>query len=292
MNVLITGQNGFIGQALFREMRSQGFLVRGTVRNRPKNNQDIVAVGDIGPATDWSSALAGIDVVVHLANRAHILHDSAKDPLALFREVNVEGTIALAQQAVEQGVKRFVFISSIKVNGECTYDTPFAADDSPNPQGPYAVSKLEAETRLRKIGEESTMETVILRPPLVYGQGVKGNFQRLTSLVETGVPLPLASIQNQRSLISLERLIEIIILCVTQVEVANQICLVSDGEDLSTPELVRKIAESIGKPARLFPFPVKLLKIVGKLMGQREVVDRLVDNLQLDVEKTKKILNL
>ena len=136
------------------------------------------------------------------------------------------------------------------------------------------------------------METVILRPPLVYGQGVKGNFQRLTSLVETGVPLPLASIQNQRSLISLERLIEIIILCVTQVEVANQICLVSDGEDLSTPELVRKIAESIGKPARLFPFPVKLLKIVGKLMGQREVVDRLVDNLQLDVEKTKKILNL
>jgi nucleoside-diphosphate-sugar epimerase len=284
MKILITGQNGFIGKALFKLLQQQKHQVRGTVRNKQKiqKNRDIVVVGNIGPTTDWMAALTGIEVVVHLANRAHVLNDQIRDPMAIFREVNVAGTIQLAKQAVESGVRRFIFVSSIKVNGEQTSKHPFTVNDKPNPQDPYAVSKLEAENALREIAEHSSMEVVIIRPPLVYGQGVKGNYQRLIRLVELGVPLPFASIKNKRSLISLENLVQILAKATTHPAVANQTLLVSDGGDLSTPQLIEKIADSIGKPARLFHFSPKLLKILGKFAGQRKVIDRLCENLQID----------
>jgi len=284
MKILITGQNGFIGKALFKLLQQQKHQVRGTVRNKQKiqKNRDIVVLGNIGPTTDWMSALTGIEVVVHLANRAHVLNDQVRDPLAIFREVNVAGTIQLAKQAVESGVRRFIFVSSIKVNGEQTSKHPFTASDKLNPQDPYSISKVEAENALREIADKSSMEVVIIRPPLVYGQGVKGNYQRLTRLVELGVPLPFASIKNKRSLISLENLVQILAKATTHPAVANQTLLVSDGEDLSTPQLIEKIADSVGKPARLFHFSPKLLKIVGKFTGQSKTIDRLCENLQID----------
>ena len=284
MKILITGQNGFIGKALFDLLKQQGHQVRGTVRNENKIEEglDVIAVGDIGSTTDWSTALKGIKTVIHLANRAHVLNDQATDPLTIFRGVNVAGTIQLAKQALESKVKRFIFISSIKVNGEKTDKQSFSAEDKPNPQDPYAISKLEAENALREIAKSSSMEIVIIRPPLVYGQGVKGNYQRLSRLVKLGVPLPFASIKNKRSLISLENLVQILAKTVTHSKVANQTLLVSDKEDLSTPQLIKKIAASIGKPARLFHFPPTLLKIMGKLTGQGNAIERLTGNLQID----------
>jgi nucleoside-diphosphate-sugar epimerase len=284
MKILITGQNGFIGKALFKLLQQQKHQVQGTVRNKQKTqkNKDVVVVGNIGSTTDWRSALADIEVVIHLANRAHILNEQIRDPLAIFREVNVAGTIQLAKQAVELGVKRFIFVSSIKVNGEQTSKHPFTASDKPNPQDPYAVSKLEAEKALYEISAKSSMELVIIRPPLVYGQGVKGNFERLTRLIKIGIPLPFAFISNKRSLISLENLVQILAKTVTHSKVANQTLLVSDKEDLSTPQLIKKIAASIGKPARLFHFPPTLLKIMGKLIGHGNTIERLTGNLQID----------
>ena len=284
MKILITGQNGFIGKALFNSLQQQKHQVRGTVRNKQKTqkNKDILVVGNIDSTTDWKDPLTDVEVVIHLANRAHVLNDQVRDPLAIFREVNVAGTIQLAKQAVESGVKRFIFVSSIKVNGEQTSKHPFTVNDKPNPQDPYAISKLEAENTLRKIAQKSSMEIVIIRPPLVYGQGVKGNFQRLSRLVELGIPLPFSSIKNKRSLISLDNLLQILSKAVIDPAVANQTLLVSDDIDLSTPQLIKKIANSIGKPARLFPFPIKLLKVIGRLTGQSEIINRLTENLQID----------
>ena len=284
MKILITGQNGFIGKALFNFLQQQNYQVRGAVRNEQQadKDQDIVAIGDIGPTTDWKSALVDVEVIIHLANRAHVLNDRAVDPLAIFRKVNTAGTIQLAEQALKSDVKRFIFVSSIKVNGEQTSKHPFTVNDKPNPQDPYAISKLEAENTLRKIAQKSSMEIVIIRPPLVYGQGVKGNFQRLSRLVEIGIPLPFSSIKNKRSLISLDNLLQILSKAVIDPAVANQTFLVSDGRDLSTPQLIKKIANSIGRPARLFPFPIKLLKILGKLTGQSETINRLTEDLQID----------
>ena len=284
MKILITGQNGFIGKALFDLLEQQSHQVRGTVRNESKVEQgrDIVVVGNINSTTDWRNSLADIEVVIHLANRAHVFDDHAVDPLATFRQVNVDGTIQLAKQAIEFGVKRFIFVSSIKVNGEYTDSQPFRVNDKPNPQDSYAISKLEAENALREISAKSSMEVVIIRPPLVYGQGVKGNFERLTRIVESGIPLPFASVKNKRSLISLDNLLKILSETITHPEVVNQILLVSNKGDLSTPQLIKKIAVSIGKPARLFSFPTSLLKIVAKLMGQGNAIERLTGNLQVD----------
>jgi len=284
MKILITGQNGFIGKALFNLLQQQGHQVRGTVRSWQKIEQgkDIVAVGDIDSTTDWSSSLAGVEVVVHLANRAHILNDHTENPLSIFRQVNVAGTIQLAKQAVKFGVKRFVFVSSIKVNGESTDKHPFKENDKPNPQDPYSISKLEAEYALHEISAKSSMEIVIIRPPLVYGQGVKGNFERLSRLVESGIPLPFASIENKRSLISLENLVQILAKSINHPDVPGRTLLVSDKEDISTLELIKKIAISIDKPARVFYFPPVLLKIIGKVLGQSNIIKRLTENLQID----------
>ena len=284
MKILITGQNGFIGKALFNLLQQQGHQVRGTVRSWQKIEQgkDIVVVGDVDSTTDWNSSLAGVEVVVHLANRAHILNDHTENPLSIFRQVNVAGTIQLAKQAVKFGVKRFVFVSSIKVNGESTDKHPFKENDKPNPQDPYSISKLEAEYALHEISAKSSMEIVIIRPPLVYGQGVKGNFERLSRLVESGIPLPFASIENKRSLISLENLVQILAKSINHPDVPGRTLLVSDKEDISTLELIKKIAISIDKPARVFYFPPVLLKIIGKVLGQSNIIKRLTENLQID----------
>jgi len=284
MKILITGQNGFIGKALFDLLERQGQEVIGAVRieQQAHKNKNIFPMGNINSKTNWLEILPDVDVVIHLANRAHVLNDHEKDPLAVFRGVNVEGTAQLARQAVKSGVKRFIFVSSIKVNGEKTDDHPFRAADKPNPQDPYAVSKLEAEDVLRKISAQSSMEFVIIRPPLVYGEGVKGNFERLTRLIESGMPLPLASLTNKRSLISLENLVQLLAKCTFYPAVANQVLLVSDGSDISTPQLIKKIAHSINKPARLFRFPPGLLKLVGSLIGQSNITRRLSENLQID----------
>ena len=284
MKILITGQNGFIGKALFDLLERQGQEVIGAVRieQQAHKNKNIFPMGNINSKTNWLEILPDVDVVIHLANRAHVLNDHEKDPLAVFREVNVEGTAQLARQAAKSGVKRFIFVSSIKVNGERTDVKPFSASDKPNPQDPYAVSKLEAEDVLRKISAQSSMEFVIIRPPLVYGEGVKGNFERLTRLIESGMPLPLASLTNKRSLISLENLVQLLAKCTFYPAVANQILLVLDGDDVSTPQLIKKIAHSINKPARLFRFPPRLLNLVGSLIGQSNITRRLSENLQID----------
>jgi len=284
MKILITGQNGFIGKALFDLLEKQGQEVVGTVRSEKKaqKNKNVFPVGNINSKTNWLEILSNADVVIHLANRAHVLNDHEKNPLAVFREVNVEGTAQLARQAAKSGVKRFIFVSSIKVNGERTDNQPFTVNDKPSPQDPYAISKLEAENALRKIGVQSSMEIVIIRPPLVYGQEVKGNFKRLTQLVKSGIPLPFASIKNKRSLISIENLVQILSAAITHSDVANQTLLVSDKKDFSTPQLIKGISDSIDKPARLFHFPPILLKIIGNLIGQSHAMERLTGNLQID----------
>jgi len=284
MKILITGQNGFIGKTLFNLLEQQGQEVIGTVRSeqQAQENKNIFPMGGVNSKTNWLEVLSGVDVVIHLANRAHVLNDHEKDPLAIFREVNVDGTAQLAKQAAKSCVKRFVFVSSIKVNGESTDKHPFKENDNPNPQNPYAISKLEAEYALHEISAKSSMEIVIIRPPMVYGQGVKGNFERLSRLVESGIPLPFASIENKRSLISLENLVQILSKAINHPDVADRTLLVSDKEDLSTPQLIKKIADSIGRPVRIFHFPVVLLKIAARLTMQSNIIDRLTENLQID----------
>ncbi|MDP2827040.1 MAG: SDR family oxidoreductase [Sulfuricellaceae bacterium] len=273
MRVLVTGANGFIGKALCAELSQHGHVVRGATRN---------SVGDIGEHTDWAEALSGIDAVVHLAARVHVMRDVASDPLKAHRATNALGTQRLAQCAAASGVKRFVYISTVKVHGEATPQRPFADREPPNPQDPYAISKFEAEQALQRISAARGMEIVILRPPLVYGPGVEGNFLRLLHLVEKGIPLPLGSIMNQRSLIYLGNLVDAIRLCLTHECAAEKTFLVSDGETISTPGLIRKLASLSGKRARLWPIPIALLQWAGYLTGKIETVQRLTDSLIVD----------
>jgi nucleoside-diphosphate-sugar epimerase len=249
-------------------------------------------VGAIDGETDWTDALIGVDVVIHLAARVHMMKDKAADPLAVFRTINVAGSLNLARQAAAAMVKRFVFISSVKVNGEATLPgRPFAADDIPAPLDPYGVSKMEAEQGLRQIAAETGMEVVIIRPPLVYGPGVKANFAALMRAVQRGWPLPLGAVHNQRSLVALDNLVDFIVTCVTHPQAANQTLLVSDGQDLSTTELVRGLARAAGVPARLLPVPVWALQAGGaSLLGKGDVIQRLCGNLQVDISKARNLL--
>lgn len=287
MNILITGATGFIGKWLVDRLSADGFQVTAAVRNPSASMPPTVrtvAVGDITPGTDWSEALAGIDAVVHLAARVHVMKDNTANPLAEFRHVNVGGTKRLARQAVEAGVRRFIFLSSVKVNGEGA-EAPYSEDDPPAPQDHYGMSKLEAEETLRCIANESNMETVIIRPPLVYGPGVGANFLRLCHLVRRGIPLPLAGINNLRSMIYVENLVDAIIVGLVQPDAAGKTYLVSDGEDVSTPELIRRLAAALEKPARLVPFPASLLRLVGKLLGKSAEVERLTESLRVNSSK-------
>jgi nucleoside-diphosphate-sugar epimerase len=251
----------------------------------------VVAVGDLSAQTDWSSALVGVDAVVHAAARVHVINDKCLDPLAEFCRVNVEGTAALARQAEAAGVKRFVFLSSIKVNGEFTEQgQPFTADDLPAPIDPYGMSKLEAEQGLREIEAQTGMEVVIVRPPLVYGPGVKANFALMMSWLERGIPLPLGAIHNARSVVALDNLVDLLVTCLKHPAAAGQTFLVSDGEDISTTELLRRTAEAMGRKAVLWPVPTFILEWGATLVGKRAVAQRLCGSLQVDINKTRQLL--
>lgn len=285
MRVLLTGATGFVGKALFERMHRSGLRVRSAGRSDP-GFADHIAIPSIDGATDWARALADVAVVVHCAARVHVMDESAADPLAEFRRVNVEGTRALARQAAAAGVRRFIFLSSIKVNGEVTQGRPLTPFDQPAPDDPYGVSKLEAEEALRQISAETGMEIVIIRPVLVYGPGVKGNFRSMLSWLAKGMPLPLGAIHNQRSLVSLDNLVSLIVTCLEHPAAANQVFLASDGEDLSTTELLRRLARAIGRPARLLPVPPWALELAAAAVGKRDVARRLCGSLQVDITHT------
>jgi nucleoside-diphosphate-sugar epimerase len=370
--VLVTGPDGFVGSKVCEQLLADELSVRGALRSgaskcvssevregggaedggaedEPQTANSIpqtefIVVGDINAQTDWFQALEGIDAIVHLAARVHIMDDTAEDPLEAFRAVNVEGTRRLAQEAARAGVRRLVFISSIKVNGEQTQSpsrdqrsevggqtgesgacegaeavappgspgsrTPttmdgnanckpqtsnlkpfFSERDKPSPEDPYGQSKHEAEVALREIEASTGMEVVILRPPLLYGPGVKANFLKLIQLVDKGIPLPLGAVNNKRSLLSLTNFADVISKCVTDERAAGQTFLVSDGDDISTGELVRRIATALGKSPRLLPVPEGLMKLAGKLTGKSAQVQRLCSSLQIGSSKVRKTLD-
>ncbi len=282
-----------VGMRLCQRLICDEVSVRGVVRSHGSivTICDQVGVGLIDEATDWHLALLNVASVVHCAARVHVMHDAAVDSLAAFRAVNVDGTMNLARQAATAGVKRFVFISSVKVNGESTQPgTAFTEADNPNPQDAYGQSKHEAEQGLRQTALDTGMEVVIIRPPLVYGPGVKANFAALMRAVQRGWPLPLGAVHNQRSLVALDNLVDFIAVCRTHPQAANQTFLVSDGQDLSTTELIRGMAQAAGVPARLLPVPVWALQAGAKLLGKGDAVQRLCGNLQVDMSKATQLL--
>ena len=282
MKLLITGANGFVGSALCTKAK-ENFSVIAATR---------AEVNAINQHTDWQAMLKGVDVIVHLAARVHIMNDSSKDPLNEFRLVNVKGTLNLAQQAVKAGVKRFIFISSIKVNGESTLlGQPFTANDAPNPQDAYGQSKYEAELALKQLAKGTGLDVVIIRPPLVYGADVKANFYNMMRWLNRSVPLPLGAIHNKRSLVALDNLVDLILTCATHPNAANQTFLVSDDEDLSTTELLRRMAQALGKKAYLLPVPASLLGFAARLIGKQSIAQRLCGSLQVDITKTRQLLN-
>lgn len=291
--LLITGTSGFVGTAVCKQAVRLNLAVNGALRKSGElpNRIEPFMIGEINGTTDWGSAMQGVNAVVHLAARVHVMHDTEADPLTVFRSVNVEGTLNLACHAALAGVKRFVFISSVKVNGESTEPgRAFTEADTANPQDAYGVSKHEAEQGLRRLAAETGMEVVIIRPPLVYGPGVKANFAALMRAVQRGWPLPLGAVHNQRSLVALDNLADFIITCTTHPLAANQTFLVSDGVDVSTTQLIRGMAKAAGLRDRLLPVPVSLLRSAAAALGKRDAIDRLCGNLQLDIAKAQTLL--
>lgn len=293
--VLVTGASGFVGAAVATRLVQLGCPTTRAAVRRAYTQLPLGVEGCVVPTlatdTDWTSALAGIDSVVHAAARVHVMRESATDPLDAFRRVNVEGTLNLARQAAQAGVRRFVFISSIKVNGEATEPgRPFRADDEPAPQDAYGVSKLEAEVGLRALAETTGMEVVIIRPVLVYGPGVRANFQALMSLVNKGVPLPFGRTGNRRSLVALDNLVDMVCTCLEHPAAAHQTFLVSDGEAVSTAGLVRAMAMALGKKPRLLDVPLPWMSRVAQALGQGAVTQRLFESLEVDIDKNRQLL--
>ena len=294
MKVLVTGANGFVGRAmLLRLIDMTSLTAVGSVRSSAMpidTVMPLLAVGDLSAQTDWLGVLSGVQVVVHTAARVHVMHESAIDPLEAFRQVNVQGTLNLARQAAGLGVRRFIFISSIGVNGAETFDKPFTDQDLTAPHSPYAVSKCESELGLQALSAETGMEVVIIRPPLVYGLDAPGNFGSLIRLLRRGVPLPLGAVHNQRSLVSLDNLVDLMVTCATHPAAANHTFLVSDGEDVSTTDLLRRIGKALGKQPRLLAIPMSCLKLVAALLGKSDVAKSLCGSLQVDIEKNWRLL--
>ena len=294
-SVLITGANGFIGRRLCRMLAIANYHVSAAVRDTSSLDGhdmfDRVVTCDLEHDTSWNKALQNVECVIHLAARVHVMSYASKSPLEEYRKVNVRGTLNMAQRAASAGVKRFIYLSSIKVNGEETAPgMPFTAEDNPAPIDYYAISKYEAEVGLRKIAHKTGMSVVIIRPPLVYGPGVKANFLRMMQLLRRGIPLPFGAINNVRSLVALENLVDFIILCIEHPAAANQTFLVSDDEGLSTTELFRRLAKALGMSAHLLPMPTILLKIAAMLIGKSSTARRLCGSLQVDISKNRDLL--
>jgi nucleoside-diphosphate-sugar epimerase len=291
-SILLTGASGFIGRQLSASIIKQNINLTCAVRapfvfdGAPRTE----VISGIDEQTDWSSCLAGVDAVIHTAARVHVMNDTSLDPLAEFRKTNVDGTLNLARQAVSAGVKRFVFVSSVKVNGEETTSKPFTAFDEPAPLDPYGQSKLEAEVALMELSRTTGLEVVIIRPPLVYGPGVRANFLKLMQLVKMGVPLPLGAIHNRRSMVALDNLVDLLITCTHHPAAARQTFMVSDDNDVSTSELIRMIGAAMGKRPLLLPVPTEIIAGTAALLGKSAVASRILGSLQVDITETKSIL--
>jgi len=301
-NILVTGANGFVGSALCRELMVRNHAVHRAVRrvedspylstlpegegvvNLPfqEGEEVVVPVGDINPDTNWSDAMDQMDCVVHLAARVHVMKDTASEPLAEFRRTNTLATEHLARCAAQADVRRLVFMSSIKVNGEETMDAPFTESDPACPSDPYGVSKWEAEQALARVAVDTGLEVAILRSPLIYGPGVKGNFLRLLKTVMRGIPLPLASINNRRSLLYVGNAVDALALVATHLAASGKTFVLNDGQDVSTPDLIRRLAVELGVPGRLLPCPPFMLRLAGRMLGKADSVSRLSDSLQVD----------
>ncbi len=291
--VFVTGASGFVGGAVVDTLRRKNFSVVVGIRNPATNPFPALKsiAFDLSIDRDIVEELVGIDTVIHAAARVHIMDDSAKDPLLAFREINTKATLNLAKQAAEAGVKRFIFLSSIKVNGESTESgEQFSPNDSCQPTDPYGLSKYEAEQGLLALADETGMEVVIIRPPLVYGPGVKANFATMMKWVNKGVPLPLGAVDNKRSMVALDNLVSFIIRCIDHPKAANEIFLISDNDDVSTTELLQRVATAYGKKACLLPVPVNWMTFVAKLVNKEDVADRLFGSLQLDSSKATNLL--
>jgi len=292
--VLVTGASGFVGRAVVKRLARDGYEVRAASRRAVvgvPESINVVEGIDLTPDFDWDPVVAGCQSIVHAAARVHVMNESASDPLSEFRRVNVAGTIALARSAARAGVSRFVFISSVKVNGEQTAPgQPYKASDKPGPEDPYGVSKQEAEAELRALGAKTGMEIVCIRPALVYGAGVKANFLAMMRVLARGIPLPLGAVTNKRSLVGIDNLVDLIAVCLEHPDAAGKTLLVSDGEDLSTTELLVRTAAALGRRARLIPVPQWALQLGARVVGKPQIARRLLGSLQVDIGDTQKAL--
>jgi len=295
MRVLVSGANGFVGRSVLGRLSSRTGVEAVAITRSPMVGLPISVINlqitGMESQQDWHPALAGVDVVIHCAARVHVMNDVEVDPLSAFRKVTVDGTLHLARQAALAGVRRFIFVSSIKASGEETVlGVPYVADAQASPIDPYGVSKLEAEQGLLALAAEMGMEVVIIRPVLVYGPGVKANFLNMMLWLHRGLPLPFGAIHNKRSLVALDNLVDLLVTCIDHPAAANQIFLVSDGEDLSTTELLRRMGAALGKPARLVPVPSWLFEHGAAIFGRQDLARRLCGSLQVDINKTRELL--
>lgn len=297
MKICVTGSLGFVGSSLIEQLLTNSYNVIAPIRkfnsliNTSNENLKFTEIGNIDAKSNWSKSLYGVDCIIHCAARSHIMKETKKDPLNIYRKINVDGTCNLAEQAAEIGVKRLIYLSSIKVNGEQTFgSSSFKYNDIPKPEDAYGISKWEAEQNLWEISQKTGLEVVIIRPPLVYGKKVKGNFLRLLNLVYKGIPLPFGKVKNYRSLLGLDNLIDLIICCIRHPKAAGQTFLISDGEDISTPELIKKLSYSLRKTSRLVPFPVSLIKFMGIIIGKSLETNRLLGSLKIDSSYTCDLL--
>lgn len=294
MKMLLTGASGFVGAAVLATAQLRGMSVRPAFRGQTSEEHiGAVIVPTLSAETDWSAAVSNIDVVIHCAARVHVMDDKEVDPLSAFRAVNVEGTLNLARQSARAGVRRFIFVSSVKVNGEGTQlGCAYSAEDVAAPEDAYGISKAEAEKGLRLLSHKTGMEVVIIRPPLVYGPRVKGNFNSMLKWVSRGLPLPLGAVTtNRRSFVGVDNLVDLVLTCIDHPKAANQTFMVSDSEDLSTADLLQRIGLALGHPALLIPVPLRILNITSNLLGKRAIAQRLLGSLQVDITKTSTLLN-